>query len=87
MSDIEKDFEKHSKNIKKIKKKPSDSDLLILYGLYKQSIVGNCNTTRPGFLDFKGKSKWDSWNNYKGTSKEESMKLYIKKVKEIIKNQ
>lgn len=77
-------FEQYSKDVKKIKNKPSDSDLLILYGLYKQATIGDCNTNRPGFLDFKGKSKWDSWNNYKGTNKEEAMKLYIEKAKELI---
>ena len=83
MSDIEKEFQKCSQEIKKIKTKPSDKDLLILYGLYKQSTIGDCNTEKPGFLQFKEKSKWESWNNYKGKNKEESMKEYISKVKEI----
>ena len=83
MSDIEKEFQKYSQEIKKIKTKPSDKDLLILYGLYKQSTIGDCNTKKPGFLQFKEKSKWESWNSYKGKNKEESMKEYIKKVKEL----
>ena len=84
MENIKQSFKQYSEDVKKIKNKPSDSDLLILYGLYKQATIGNCNTDRPGFLDFKGKSKWDSWNNYKGKNKEEAMKLYIEKAKELI---
>ena len=87
MSEIEKEFKKYSEDIKKIKNTPSNEDLLILYGLYKQSLIGDCNTERPGLLQFREKSKWDSWNNYKGKSKEDAMKLYIKKAKKIIKNQ
>ena len=86
MSDIEKEFQKYSQEIKKIKTKPSDKDLLILYGLYKQSTIGDCNTEKPGFLKFKEKSKWESWNSYKGKNKEDSMKLYINKAKSIINN-
>ena len=85
MASIEEEFKKYSENIKNIKNTPSDNDLLILYGLYKQATVGDCNTQRPGFLDFRGKSKWDSWNKYKNISKEEAMQKYIDKCKEIIK--
>jgi diazepam-binding inhibitor (GABA receptor modulator, acyl-CoA-binding protein) len=46
-----------------------DKDLLILYSLYKQGTVGDCNTEKPGFLDFKGKAKWEAWNERKGTTK------------------
>ena len=84
MENTKKIFEQYSKDVKKITNKPSDSDLLILYGLYKQATIGDCNTDRPGFLDFKGKSKWDSWNNYQGKNQEEAMKLYIEKAKELI---
>ena len=86
MSDIQKNFTKYSNEIKKIKNKPSDNDLLVLYGLYKQATIGDCNTDRPGFLDFKGKSKWDSWNSYSGKNQEEAMKLYIEKAKDLIEN-
>jgi len=30
-----------------------------LYALYKQATVGDVNTDRPGFMDFKGRAKWD----------------------------
>ncbi len=31
---------------------------LALYGLYKQSLVGKCNTKRPGMFDLSGRAKW-----------------------------
>lgn len=39
----------------------TDEELLQIYGLYKQGSIGNVNTDRPGFLDLKGKAKWDAW--------------------------
>jgi acyl-CoA-binding protein len=30
---------------------------LNLYGLYKQALIGPCNTKRPGFLDVSGRAK------------------------------
>ena len=57
---------------------------LKLYGLYKQATHGDCDTTRPGMLDFAGKAKWDAWNGLKGTlSKEEAMAAYIAYVTEL----
>jgi diazepam-binding inhibitor (GABA receptor modulating acyl-CoA-binding protein) len=38
--------------------KASDGDKLKLYGFFKQATVGKCNTPKPGFFDFVGKSKW-----------------------------
>lgn len=58
----------------------TDADKLILYGLFKQATVGDVNTTRPGIFDLKGKAKWDSWEGFKGKSKDEAMQDYIAKV-------
>ncbi|XP_078260550.1 acyl-CoA-binding protein isoform X1 [Rhinoraja longicauda] len=77
------DFEKAAEDVKHLKTKPSDEDMLIIYSLYKQAVVGDVNTARPGILDLKGKAKWDAWNGQKGTSKEEAMKKYIEKVQEL----
>nr|XP_006137690.1 acyl-CoA-binding protein [Pelodiscus sinensis] len=57
--------------------------MLFIYGHFKQATVGDVNTERPGFMDFKGKAKWDAWNELKGMSKEEAMKAYIAKVEEL----
>lgn len=77
------EFKTAAEEAKKLPTKPSDADMLILYGLYKQVIVGDVNTARPGMLDFTGKAKWDAWDKNKGTSKEDAEKAYIAKVEEL----
>lgn len=77
------EFNKAAEDAKQLPSKPSDNDLLELYALYKQVTVGDCNTARPGMLDFKGKAKWDAWDSKKGMSKEEAEAKYIAKVKEL----
>ena len=61
----------------KVNKTLSNEELLDLYKYYKQATVGDCNTTRPGMMDFKGKSKWDAWNGAKGLTKQEATEKYI----------
>ncbi|KAF5907178.1 acyl-CoA-binding domain-containing protein 7, partial [Clarias magur] len=56
------EFEKIAADVKKVKSRPSDQELLDLYGLYKQAVAGDINIDAPGLLDLKGKAKWDSWN-------------------------
>ena len=42
------EFEKIAEDVKKVKTRPSDQELLDLYGLYKQAVVGDVNTGRLG---------------------------------------
>ena len=60
------DFNRAAEEVRQLKTEPSNNDLLTLYSLFKQSTVGDCNTSRPGMLDLKGKAKWDSWSGIKG---------------------
>ena len=66
-----------------LSKKPSDADLLVLYGLFKQAKVGDCNTSKPGMLDLKGKAKWNAWNGLKGKAADEAKEEYIAKVEQL----
>uniref|UniRef100_A0A8C4I8X7 Acyl-CoA binding domain containing 7 n=1 Tax=Dicentrarchus labrax TaxID=13489 RepID=A0A8C4I8X7_DICLA len=75
---------KIAEDVKKVKTRPTDEELLDLYGLYKQAMVGDINTDRPGMVDLKGKAKWDAWNSRKGMSKDDAMSAYITLGKEII---
>lgn len=74
------EFTKAAERVRTLTVKPTDQELLDLYGLYKQGTVGDVDTARPGMLDFKGKYKWDNWNAHKGMSKEEAEKKYIEMV-------
>jgi diazepam-binding inhibitor (GABA receptor modulating acyl-CoA-binding protein) len=41
-------------------------------------------SARPaGLLDFKGKAKWDAWNEKKGLSQDEAKEAYIAKVQSL----
>lgn len=78
-------FEEAAGKVKELPKKPNDNEMLELYGLYKQSTVGNINTDRPGFWDLVGKAKWDSWKLFEGTSKDIAQKQYISLVQKLVK--
>nr|VZH98207.1 unnamed protein product [Spirometra erinaceieuropaei] len=71
-------FEEVAEKVRKLAKKPSESEMLDLYSLYKQATVGDCNTSRPGAVHFEAKSKWDAWNNRKGMDREVAKQEYIK---------
>ena len=74
---MEQQFNTAAENVKNLTKRPSNDELLNLYGLYKQATVGDNNTSRPGLFDVKGKAKWDNWDSLKGTSKSDAMNNYI----------
>ncbi|KAF0685846.1 Aste57867_22321 [Aphanomyces stellatus] len=59
---------------------PSNDEKLAIYALYKQATVGDCNTSRPGMMDFTGKAKWDAWNAKKGVSQDDAKAQYIAEV-------
>ena len=71
-------FEEAAENVKHLSEKPSDEDMLKLYGLYKQSTIGDVNTERPSFWDMVGKAKWDSWKSYESMSFEDAKEKYVK---------
>ncbi|XP_036414680.1 acyl-CoA-binding domain-containing protein 7 [Colossoma macropomum] len=81
---LQKEFEQYADDVKKVKTRPTDQELLDLYGLYKQAVVGDVNIDKPGMADLKGKAKWDAWNSRKGMSKDDAMTAYIALAKESI---
>ena len=77
-------FLKCSKDVMNLKEKPDQDELLIIYGLYKQSTCGNCNITCPNFYNFTEKKKYDAWNNLKDVDMDDAKKKYIREVKLLI---
>ena len=65
--------------------RPSNEELLRLYGLYKQASEGDNEGERPGGFDFKAAAKYNAWLNLKGKSKEEATSDYISLVDELSK--
>ncbi|XP_021552428.1 acyl-CoA-binding domain-containing protein 7 [Mirounga leonina] len=84
MSSLQADFDRIAEDVRKLKTRPDDEELKELYGLYKQSVVGDINIECPGMLDLKGKAKWEAWNLQKGRLKEDAMSAYISKAKKLI---
>jgi acyl-CoA-binding protein len=68
---------------KEFTSRPSNEELLKLYGLYKQATEGDNETERPGGFDFKAAAKYNAWLNFKGKSKNEATEEYISFVEEL----
>ncbi|XP_022078295.1 acyl-CoA-binding protein [Acanthochromis polyacanthus] len=83
MADLQAKFDAAANEVKQLKAKPTDDEMLQVYSLFKQASVGDVNTARPGMLDFTGKAKWDAWEKQKGKSKEDAMNEYINLVEEL----
>ncbi len=84
---IKDDFEAAKARVEGFTKRPSNDELLELYGLYKQSTEGDVSGSRPGMLDLKGRAKFDAWAKQKGTSNEDAMKKYVATVDQLEKKQ
>ena len=78
------EFLKAAEDVRNLTVKPTDQELLDLYGWFKQASIGDVNTDRPGMFDLKGKYKWDNWNSRKGASKDEAEKAYIELVQQLM---
>ena len=73
--------------VEKLEERPSNEELLQLYGLYKQATEGDVSGSRPGMLDLKGRAKYDAWARQKGASKDDAMKGYVALVTKLEKAQ
>lgn len=70
-------FKEAKARVEKLSSRPSNDQLLDLYGLYKQATEGDATGSRPGMLDLKGRAKFDAWAKRKGSSKEAAMQAYV----------
>jgi acyl-CoA-binding protein len=71
--------------VKKLSRRPSNAELLDLYGLYKQATEGDATGSRPGLLDPKGRAKFDAWTSRKGVARAEARTRYVALVAELVK--
>ena len=71
------EFLKAADDVKQLTQRPTNEELLKLYGLYKQATVGDCNTDQPGMFYMKDRAKWDQWNGRKGTTKDAAETMYV----------
>jgi len=78
-------FAAAQERVKTLKRRPSNDELLALYGLYKQATEGDVTGSRPGMLDPKGRAKFDAWTARKGTSAADAKKAYVALVADLEK--
>ena len=71
--------------VKKLSRRPSNSELLDLYGLFKQATEGDVKGSRPGLLDQKGRAKFDAWTSRKGVSGADAKARYVALVGELVR--
>ena len=77
MNILDQNFIKSVEIVNNMIKRPSDNELLNLYGLFKQANEGDNNSPEPGFMNVKGCRKWTSWRAHLGKSKEQAKQEYI----------
>ena len=69
--------------VNNLKIRPSDNELLKLYGLFKQANDSDNNMPEPSIINIKSKRKWTAWRSNIGKSKEMAKQEYINFVMEI----
>ncbi|KAK5575773.1 hypothetical protein RB653_006907 [Dictyostelium firmibasis] len=79
------DFEKAAAEVKAFTKKPTNEELLSLYGLYKQAKDGDNTASQPWAVQVESKAKWQAHEDVKGTSKDDAMTKYIALVDQLRK--
>ncbi len=79
---LEQDFNTAAEEVKNLTKKPSDKDLLKLYGLFKQSTLGINNEPKPSIFNPTASSKWNAWYENRMLSKNMAKRKYIEIVEQ-----
>lgn len=76
-------FEKAATVAKSLPERPDNDTLLQLYALYKQGSDGDVNGEKPGFFDFVGVAKYESWEKLQGMEQEKAQAQYIELVRKL----
>lgn len=84
----EPEFIKYNKKAEELHEKFTEDEKLKLFGLYKQSILGD---NRVGRVEdagkelggYKPKERWEKWESLKGKNKDEARREYVNFVKEL----
>ena len=76
-------FTKATQHVQRTHDQLLPNDLLELYGLYKQAIVGKCNTPKPSMFSMQARAKWSAWNDLGDMASDKAKEQYIEKLKEL----
>ena len=80
---LDDEFKSAAERVTQLTKRPPNDIMLQLYALYKQANEGDVTGERPGFADFEGRAKFDSWNKLQGKSLEDAKQEYIALVEQL----
>lgn len=75
--DLKEKFEDAAVRVKSLTKRPSNEELLEMYGLYKQGTDGDVHGKKPGMFDIKGQAKYKAWEKMKGVSADDAQQRYV----------
>jgi diazepam-binding inhibitor (GABA receptor modulating acyl-CoA-binding protein) len=81
---MDKKFDYACNQVKRLRERPTDAELLVLYGYYKQAILGDNPNPKPNILYLKERKKWNIWNDLKGLSTEQAKIEYYNQVQKLI---
>lgn len=85
MADLEANFQKAAEDVKNLKARPTDQELLEIYALFKQATVGDNNQPKPGMFQLKEKAKHEFWLKKSGMSQDKAKEAYIKLAADLVK--
>ena len=71
------DFDTAVEQVLLLNKEPKNEDKLMLYGLFKQSTVGDVNIECPSIFNVTARAKWYAWNEHNGKTFEQAKTEYI----------
>ena len=77
-------FIQAQERIETLTQRPSNDELLELYGLFKQATLGNCLQRSPGLFDLKGQAKWKAWMSRKGMDTQAAAAAYTELVGQLL---
>jgi diazepam-binding inhibitor (GABA receptor modulating acyl-CoA-binding protein) len=63
--------------LRTLTQRPSNEELLELYALYKQALLGNNLQPKPGMFDVKGQFKWKAWKDKAGMAQDVATTKYV----------
>lgn len=77
-------FDRATEKVKDLMTRPTDGELLDLYGLYKQAMEGNNDNGEPWAIQVTAHRKWVAWTNCHGVAPEKAARLYSEYVDNLI---
>ena len=80
----ESEFQAATVDVKTLTTRPSNDDLLALYGFFKQATEGDVSGKKPGRFDLKGRAKYNAWESLRGTSSDDARAKYVALVNRLL---